>query len=326
MNPNPCRFGFRVVGPTTEPRRLVDHAAAFRAHAECDSRAETHRECYLSAFQFGEDFADWLNANDSPKGYAGACWSPWLWLDIDREELDHATRDARRLAAFAVDRWRLDGDELLLFFSGSKGFHIGLPLSRCGILEPSTTFNGQCRRLAERLATEAGTHIDDGVFDRVRLFRAPNSWHPRTGRRKRRLSFDELLNVRTEAIVERAAEPLPFELPDPPHPHPQAVADWRDAGEEIVRRAADLTERRTTANGAGRLNRSTLAFIREGATVGDRARTLYAAARNLADHGCPQELAHELLTEAALDSGLPPSETRRQIDCGWNDSRKDSPR
>jgi hypothetical protein len=38
--------------------------------------------------------------------------------------------------------------------------------------------------------------------------------------------------------------------------------------------------------------------------------------------GCPPPLAHALLTEAALDSGLPPSEVRRQIDCGLEHSRQ----
>lgn len=326
MNPTPCRFGFRVLGAITEPRRLIEHAAAFRGHAECDPKAELHRECYLSAFQFGDDFAAWLDAHDSTKSYAGPCWAAWLWLDVDRTDLDDATRDARRLAAFAVDRWRLNDDDLLLFFSGAKGFHIGLPLSRCGALAPSTAFNSQCRRLAERLAREAAVTIDDGVFDRVRLFRAPNSWHPKTGRHKRRLAFDELLNVTTAGIVERSAEPSPFELPDPPPPHPQALDDWRQTGEELVRQVADLAERRTTSTGPARLNRSTLAFIRDGATVGDRHRMLYSAARNLAEFGCPPNLAHELLTEAALDSGLPPAEVRRQITCGLNDSPKGDPR
>ncbi len=57
-------------------------------------------------------------------------------------------------------------------------------------------------------------------------------------------------------------------------------------------------------------------FIRGGASSGDRHRLLFRAAANLAEFGCPVALAHELLTEAALDSGLSPSETRRQIDCG----------
>ena len=48
---------------------------------------------------------------------------------------------------------------------------------------------------------------------------------------------------------------------------------------------------------------------------------MFSAAANLAEFGCPVELAHELLTEAALDSGLSPSETRRQIDCGLSHNK-----
>jgi hypothetical protein len=40
------------------------------------------------------------------------------------------------------------------------------------------------------------------------------------------------------------------------------------------------------------------------------------AAANLAELGCPTDLAHALLADAALDSGLTPAETRRQIECG----------
>ena len=66
------------------------------------------------------------------------------------------------------------------------------------------------------------------------------------------------------------------------------------------------------------MNRLTLDFVRNGATVGDRHRLLFSAAANLAEFGCQAALAHALLTEAALDSGLPPYEVRRQIACGLN--------
>jgi hypothetical protein len=56
--------------------------------------------------------------------------------------------------------------------------------------------------------------------------------------------------------------------------------------------------------------------------VGDRHRLLYSAARNLGEFGCPHELAWALLSEAALDSGLPPREVRRQIECGLADAQK----
>lgn len=68
-----------------------------------------------------------------------------------------------------------------------------------------------------------------------------------------------------------------------------------------------------------RLNALTGAFIREGATSGDRHRLLYSAACNLAEFQCPANLAYALLTPPGLDSGLSPSDVRRQIDCGMKD-------
>ncbi len=49
---------------------------------------------------------------------------------------------------------------------------------------------------------------------------------------------------------------------------------------------------------------------------GDRHRLLFSAAANLSEFGCSAELAWALLSESALDSGLPPSDVKRQIDCG----------
>ena len=178
--------------------------------------------------------------------------------------LDDALKDARLLAAFIVERYGLDRDELLTFFSGSKGFHVGLPLSLCGTaphprphspakkyrgegrLSPSGDFNRVCRRLAEGLAGFSGVTIDTGVFDKVRLFRAPNSKHPKTGLRKRRLTSEELLGLKLDRIVQLAAEPLGFDLPDDPKPNEQAVLDWQEANENLRRSA--LRQRSNVAN------------------------------------------------------------------------------
>lgn len=311
-------FGFRVLGDALETRRLADAAVAFSAHACDDPKAETHRECYLSAFQFGDDFKAYLETHDTTKGFDGLCWARWLWFDLDRPNLEDALKDVRRLAAFIVERYGLDGDELLAFFSGSKGFHLGLPLSLCGTLLPSGDFNRVAKRLAEGLAGLAAVTIDTGVFDKVRLFRAPNSTHPKTGLRKRRLTFSELLGLKVDRIVEFAREPLAFDVPDDPEANDQARVDWLEAADDLKRKQTATLERRsrTGGTGSGRLNRSTFDFIRDGALSGDRHRALFAAAANLAEFGCPAALAHELLTEAALDSGLSPSEVRRQIDCG----------
>jgi hypothetical protein len=313
-------YGFRVVGSPLNDRRLIDWQHAFAAYCECDELADVGREAYLSAFTFGADFRRLLDATGSPKGYNGLCGSLWLWWDIDREgDLEAATRDARRLAAALVERYRLDGGELLLFFSGSKGFHAGLPLSLAGSPPPSETFNATARRFAERFAERLGFATDAGVYDKARLFRAPNSRHPKTGLHKRRLAYDELLHLGTPAILRLAEQPEPFDPPALPlWTDGSATRDWNEAAEQVAQAATARRERQATGNGAGRLNRATLDFIRDGAGTGDRHRLLFSAAANLAELHCPPALAHELLNEAALDSGLSPSETRRQIESGLN--------
>ena len=312
-----CPFGFRILGSCHESRRLVDADAAFVAYCGCDDRAEIERESYLSAFRFGGEFAtradQWGRLD--VKGFDGASWSRWLWFDIDRADIGQALADVRRLAAFVVERYSLDGDELLLFFSGSKGFHVGLPTS---LWEPSAsvTFHATARHLAEALAERAGVVIDAGVYDRVRPFRAPNSRHPKTGLHKRRLTFDELMGLSVDAVLQLATQAEAFDVPTFPPVNDQAATDWREAADAVARQADAVMERRTS--GAVRLNRQTLDVIRnvEIIAAGDRHRLLFSAAANLAELGCPPALAHELLTEAGRDAGLSPSEVRRQIDCG----------
>jgi hypothetical protein len=155
------------------------------------------------------------------------------------------------------------------------------------------------------------------VYDKVRLFRAPNSRHPKTGLHKRRLTLDELLHLGAARVRQLAAAPEPFTLPVVAAADPQAAADWQ-AAEQAVRREAEARaeQRASLASGKPRLNRATLDFICDGADLGDRHRLLFSAAANLAEFGCPPALAHALLTDAGLDSGLPPREVHRQIECG----------
>jgi hypothetical protein len=317
-----CPYGFRVVGGKWEARRIVDAAAALSAHSACDERAELDRECYLSAFQYGDDFRRQLDSTGSTAEFAGECWSPWLWFDIDRADLSVALADACKLAVTIDERYRLADGDLLAFYSGAKGFHIGVPASLWQP-KPAATFNQIARRFAEHLAKLAGVAIDAGTYAKVQLFRAPNSRHPKTGLHKRRLSLDELTGLSIDGILALAAEPAPFDLPEPPATNDQAVADWLDAETEVDRCGEANAARRAARNGSPTLNRSTLAIIRDGDALdtGDRHRMLFSAAANLAEFGCPPLLAQALLCEAGLDAGLPPKEVLRQIECGLSHGR-----
>ncbi|MEN0109293.1 MAG: DNA primase [Planctomycetota bacterium] len=322
---NAAPYGFRVVGGRHGLRRLVDWQAALAGHAACEARAQTDRECYLSAFTFGDELRDHLAETGSTKGYRSPCGAAWLWLDLDDPDNPERALDAaRRLTAGLVDRYAIDGDELLVFYSGAKGYHVGLPLAVCGSPAPSERFHRIAQSFAEAAAERQGVGIDMGVYDRVRLFRAPNSRHPKTGRHKRRLAFDELLALSADAIARMAETPGPFDLPAEPALDFTAVADWNAAAEAVEADNAARAERRAATDGAT-LNRRTLDFLRDGAPVGDRHRLLYSAAANLAELGADYRLAVALLNEPALDSGLPPSDVARQIRCGVESVRSGGP-
>src|SRR5262249_35602477 len=158
-------------------------------------------------------------------------------------------------------------------------------------------------QFASAIADKAGIAIDLGIYDRVRPFRAPNSRHPKTGRHKRLMVYDEWMSLSLDSVLELAREPHPFALHQPRRRDPQAVADWQSAAEKAAEPQCG-----GRINGSGRLNRLTLQFIREGAQEGDRHRLLFSAAANLAEFGCPASLAHALLTESGLDSGLRPAD------------------
>ncbi len=322
---NDANFGYRIVGPCTGERRLVDWHVAFTAYAACDERARCDSEAYLSAFTFGVDFRDHLKATGSTKGYVGPCGASWLWWDIDRpEDLETARIDSARLAVTLRERYVVSDDDLLVFYSGFKGFHLGLPVSLWHP-SPGVGFHRIARRFCEAVAEAAEVAIDTGIYDAVRAFRAPNSRHPRTGLHKRCLPVDALMHLDAAAIVKLANTPEAFEVPRPTADgcELKIINDW-EAATAYVHGQEQAKSRRLEGVATGAtplaLNRMTLAFIRDGAKPGDRHRLLYSAARNLGDLRCPTALAVALLTEAALDSGLSPSDVRRQIDCGLNDS------
>ena len=193
-----------------------------------------------------------------------------LHWDIDRADaLDAALSDARRLAAGILDRYReLGDDDLLIFLSRGQGIPRRHPAALWGPT-PSTRFHETARRFCQAHAERAGVAVDPLIYSRTRLFRAPNSRHPKTGLHKRRLAYDELMSLSIDGILDLARQPMPFAVPTPSTSSPTAAADWADAAGTVERRAV---ERRVTyRDGSHRLTKTTLMFIREGATEGERA-------------------------------------------------------
>lgn len=320
--------GFRIVGPCTGDRRRVDAATAFRAYCQCDARANVEAEAYLSAFQFGDDFAEHLARTGSPADFKGETWATHVWADVDRAEsaggIARALADTRRLVDTLDERYGVPRCVLVPFVSGGKGFHLGIPTA---LWAPSASadFHAVARQLVETVAAAAGVAVDTGVFDRVRAFRAPNSKHPKTGLHKRFVPVEILDTVTVNGVLDMARTPEAFDMPstDGVDSADMLVAVWDAAGRAVAEKAAAAERRRAelvASGGTGvKLNNRTRRFIAGDAVVdnGERHNMLYSMAANLAEVGCSRHACHELLTEPALDLGLPPKDVERCIDNGF---------
>ncbi len=67
-------------------------------HCVANLDIDTGHECYLSAFQFGDEFQSYLESRDTTRGFDGECCADWVWFDLDGAD---AHDDARALTTVA---------------------------------------------------------------------------------------------------------------------------------------------------------------------------------------------------------------------------------
>jgi len=319
--PPAALVGGFVSGSLDAARQVVQAEPLFRAYHELELPPgfDPDREAFETVFRYpATEYAAHCRQHGSPKGYAGpaACTRiPW---DIDRDgNLDAALADCRKLARFLADRYpELAGRGLSVFFSGSKGFHLTL-LSVPGF-DPLPHAPAVVKRLALAVAGAAGVKIDAQIYDRQRLFRLPNTRHPRTGLYKRFLDPDDLDRVNVAGILDAAKHPAGFDVKCPEDGCEQLADDWQDAERiALSDNALSPTGRRVAPAGSPVVPK----FVRDFIGFGDvqepgRAVTLWKCAAALAEAGTPPAVVFGLLAEPAEKSGLDPAEVEKQLRAG----------
>jgi hypothetical protein len=311
---NTPRLGFRVLGSVENRREVVDFDKALAAYASADRSVQPEIPAYLSAFSFPGAIQEHVDKTGSTAGYVGPVGVPALNFDIDAE-LESALSQARRLTAYLVVRYDVLPD---VFFSGGKGFHLSLPLGG-ELASPEFANHLVAKTLATKLATDAGVSVDSGVYDKVRLWRAPNSRHNKTRFYKVKLDAESLDQTDLAEILERARAPVPFDVLAPASPCAELVADWGWA----LKHAPSLRKKERPTD-KRRANRLTQEFLFDPTDVkrGDRHRRLFSAAADLAEFQTQEETIFGILREPGAMTGLPPKEVERQIRCGIDHVRK----
>lgn len=188
------------------------------------------REAYHCAFELEQDelkveverldadgkksyyYVNQSESNTAPLSfnqYKGTCRGTlgYAWFDFDSSDGGEAAfNDVKNFYA------RLGNPERLLFFySGSKGFHVAVPMYYLN-LSPSDRLPAALNFVANKLKSTEFKTLDTTVFNAQRKFRAPNTKHNRTGLYKIQLTLDQILTLTLTEIAELARAPQPLNL------------------------------------------------------------------------------------------------------------------
>jgi len=318
--PPAALVGGFVRGSYSSKRTVTLAEALYRAYHEDELPVGfDNREAYASLFQYpAEDYAPHFAKTGSPKGYAGPTSCPRLAWDVDNKDLDAALAGTRKLIRALRERYGEGG--LGLYFSGRKGFHLTLPAPGH---TPRPQVPGTAKKLCLAVAASAGVEVDTTIYDHQRLFRLPNTRHPRSGLYKRCFDLDEFDRLDLTRILKAAGQPSGAPVPEATEDSPQLQVDWKEAEVAVSSRLGVPVAGAARAAGNG-LHPVLARCVRDFIGFGDlqnpsRAVTLFQCAAALSESalqfGWPAVIGG-LLEYPALASGLELGEVRRQIESG----------
>ena len=226
------------------------------------------KDCYVTYFRFKQDYYDHWKKTGSVSGYTGDHYSDWLYLDIDSGDLNDSHKIAKDVLLYLELEYEIDLDEIEVFFSGAKGFHVALPSEFFGF-EPSA-------RLAEIHKSIVGEvfgafRVDQVIYEINRLFRMPNTINSKSGLHKIILSPRELLHSTIDQIKQMATTTRPIVREQAPERHNVLHAIYKDHAQtqRFVSTAARTVTRKTAITdlmmntGEGERNESAFTFAYE---------------------------------------------------------------
>ena len=155
-------------------------------------------DTYTTYFRYGEDMKQHVSDSGSVKGFSGKAYSPWIPFDIDSEDLRDAYQQLIKLMK-VINNYRVSLEHCKFYFSGSKGFHVMLPSSLVGV-EPSEDIHLRFRKFAKRIGN--GIKLDMSIYDKVKLFRLPNTINSKKNKYKIQLNLFEIQSMNVSDILD----------------------------------------------------------------------------------------------------------------------------
>lgn len=254
---------------------------------------------------------------DTNYGTCRMIGEPYLDFDIDDIEDEHNYRRLVRAVKYAINyienAMAIPAEQLRLYFSGKKGFHVIIPGEIVGI-EPSEKLNEDFKHFAlgmaflqcgRDVAKTAKTLLDTGIYDRKRLFRIVNSINSKSNLRKVPISIDQLYDFSYEDIKEWASKSHTL-LPKANSFNMKAKRGYEtimEVGREYIMLRDGVTKRHS--NRKIKLKEGELLellpctknLLETGAIKGSRNHALFALASSLAQSGYKPDDIYQMADE-----------------------------
>ena len=168
-------------------------------------------EFYLSMFPFDNSIVNYIQTNSTITGHKGKHFCDYILIDVDCEnDLDKSQTDAIQIVKRLNQLYEINPDELFIWFSGNKGFHIALISKSYGAIEPSEMIHETIKGFVKHLAQGIDDNIDYAIYEPHRIMRVENSLNKKSMLYKIQISHDELLNLSMLEIRRLAKEPRNF--------------------------------------------------------------------------------------------------------------------
>lgn len=189
--------------------------------SEIDPHKGRPYEAYISICPYDREILAHMKATKDSKhpqgnvaGYQGKVFCRWIYWDFDGEvnAPARALADARELCNLLVTKYGIPSNDIGIYFSGGKGFHVSISSMHIGGVDPMPA-----KVMAEKLSLFTERVVDDcsgtmetfdsSLYAPNRYFRLPNSRHPSTGLYKIPLTFEEVMEMEPADILELAEVP-----------------------------------------------------------------------------------------------------------------------
>lgn len=190
---------------------------------EVDPHKARPYQAYVSICPFGPEVFAHMKATKSaeyPKGnvggYQGSVFCRWIYWDLDGpiNAPALAQSEAKVLCNHLVTKYGMPSGDIGIYFSGGKGFHVAISAENVGGVGagPAAVVAAKLGLFTERIVDDCPSELstfDATLYAPNRYFRLPNSRHPETGLYKIPLSYEELMELEPDDILELAQMPRP---------------------------------------------------------------------------------------------------------------------